>query len=74
MRYATRKVEMAKRRVTMRVDRAKLKAAKQILGTKTITATVDSALDEILKQRSDRLKAARTRLSPAACATYDSKP
>jgi hypothetical protein len=41
---------MAKRRVTVRVDRAKLETVKQILGTKTITATVDSALDEVLKQ------------------------
>jgi hypothetical protein len=43
---------MAKRRVTMRVDRAKLETVKQILGRKTITATVDSALDEVLKQES----------------------
>jgi hypothetical protein len=42
---------MAKRRVTMRIDRAKLEAAKKILGTKTIAETVDSALDEILNFR-----------------------
>ncbi len=59
---------MAMRRVTMRVDRAKLEAAKQILGTKTITATVDSALDQILKQRSDQLEAA----SCASCAALSS--
>jgi Arc/MetJ family transcription regulator len=49
---------VGKRRVTLRIDRANLEAAKKILGTRTIAETVDAALDEILKQRGNQLEAA----------------
>jgi Arc/MetJ family transcription regulator len=45
---------MAKRRVTTRVDRAKLKAAKKILGTRTTTETVDAALDAVVHREAGR--------------------
>lgn len=58
---------MAKRRVSVRIDRTSLDAAKKILGTKTISETVDVALDEILKQRRDQLEAASSASRAAFC-------
>ena len=59
---------MAKRRrVSIRIDQASLTRAKEILGTKTITETVDVALDEILKRRSDQLDAASSASRAAFC-------
>lgn len=40
-----------KKRTALRIDRDKLEAVREILGTKTISETVDAALDEILKRR-----------------------
>jgi Arc/MetJ family transcription regulator len=59
---------MAKRRrVSIRIDQASLTRAKEILETKTITETVDVALDEILKRRSDQLDAASSASRAATC-------
>ena len=33
----------------MAIDRAKVDEARQILGTKTLAATVDAALDEVIR-------------------------
>jgi hypothetical protein len=48
-------ITVAKRKTSFEVDTEKVDAAKQILGTKTLTETVDAALDEIVK-RQQRLK------------------
>ncbi|HXV04429.1 MAG TPA: type II toxin-antitoxin system VapB family antitoxin [Solirubrobacterales bacterium] len=40
-----------KRKTSFEIDTAKVDAAKEILGTKTLTATVDAALDEIVKRQ-----------------------
>jgi hypothetical protein len=45
-----------KRKTSFDVDFAKVDAARKILGTKTLTDTVDAALDEVMKlQRRQRL-------------------
>jgi Arc/MetJ family transcription regulator len=36
-------------KTSMVIDRAKVTEARQILGTKTIAATVDAALDEVIR-------------------------
>lgn len=41
----------ARRKTSFEIDPAKVEAAKEILGTKTLTATVDAALEEIVKRR-----------------------
>jgi hypothetical protein len=38
-------------KTSFEIDTAKVEAAKQILGTKTLTDTVDAALSEVLKLR-----------------------
>ncbi|HEV7771274.1 MAG TPA: type II toxin-antitoxin system VapB family antitoxin [Solirubrobacterales bacterium] len=38
-------------KTSFEVDPEKVEAAKQILGTKTLTDTVDAALEEIVKRR-----------------------
>jgi hypothetical protein len=40
-----------KRKTSFEIDTAKVDAAKEILGTKTLTDTVDAALDEIVKRQ-----------------------
>jgi hypothetical protein len=40
-----------KRKTSFVIDTAKVSAAKDILGTKTLTDTVDAALDELVKRR-----------------------
>lgn len=44
-------ITIAKRKTSFEVDIEKVDAAKEILGTKTMTETVDAALDEIVKRR-----------------------
>ncbi len=39
---------MAKRKTSLEVDTEKVDAAKEILGTKTMTETIDAALDEVV--------------------------
>lgn len=47
-----------KRKTSFEVDFAKVEAARQILGTKTLTETVDAALDEVVRlQQRERLAA-----------------
>jgi hypothetical protein len=38
-----------KRKTSFEVDFAKVEAAREILGTKTLTETVDAALDEVVR-------------------------
>jgi hypothetical protein len=40
-----------KRKTSFEIDVAKVEAAKDILGTKTLTDTVDAALSEVVKLR-----------------------
>ena len=44
-------VTIAKRKTSFEIDTEKVDAAREILGTKTMTETVDAALDEIAKRR-----------------------
>lgn len=47
---------IAKRKTSFEVDFAKVESAKEILGTHTLTDTVDAALDEVIKlQQRQRL-------------------
>lgn len=41
----------SKRKTSFEVDDAKVEAAKELLGTKTLTDTVDAALSEVVKVR-----------------------
>jgi hypothetical protein len=43
-----------RRKTSFEVDVAKVQAAKDILGTKTLTDTVDAALSEVVKLRQRR--------------------
>lgn len=38
-----------KRKASLEIDTVKVEAAKEILGTQTLTATVDAALSEVVK-------------------------
>lgn len=40
-----------RRKTSFEIDTAKVSAAKEILGTKTLTDTVDAALSEVVKLR-----------------------
>lgn len=42
---------IAKRKTSFEIDAEKVDVAREILGTKTMTDTVDAALDEIVKRR-----------------------
>jgi Arc/MetJ family transcription regulator len=42
-------ITVAKRKTSFEVDTEKVAAAKEILGTRTMTETVDAALEEIVK-------------------------
>jgi hypothetical protein len=44
-------VAIAKRKTSFEIDTEKVSAAKAVLGTKTMTETVDAALDEIVARR-----------------------
>lgn len=44
-------VSSAKRKTSFEVDFAKVESAKQILGTRTLTETVDAALEEVIRLR-----------------------
>lgn len=44
-------IGIAKRKTSFEVDTEKVEAAREILGTKTMTETVDAALDEIVKRQ-----------------------
>lgn len=43
-----------KHKTSFEIDTAKVNAAKEILGTKTLTDTVDAALSEVVKLRQRR--------------------
>lgn len=43
-----------RRKTSFEIDTAKVAEAKQILGTKTLTETVDAALSEVVKARQRR--------------------
>ena len=43
-----------KRKTSFEIDAAKVATVKEILGTKTLTATVDAALSEVVKLRQRR--------------------
>jgi Arc/MetJ family transcription regulator len=42
---------VSKRKTSLEIDTAKVEAAKEVLGTKGMTDTVDAALEEIVKRR-----------------------
>jgi hypothetical protein len=42
-------ITIAKRKTSFEIDTEKVDAAREILGTKTMTETVDAALEEIVK-------------------------
>jgi putative antitoxin of VapBC-like toxin-antitoxin system len=44
-------ITIAKRKTSFEIDTDKVDAARDILGTKTMTETVDAALDEIVDRR-----------------------
>jgi hypothetical protein len=44
----------SKRKTSFQIDTAKVEAAKAILGTKTLTDTVDAALAEVAKRQQRR--------------------
>lgn len=41
----------SKRKTSFEIDQAKVEAAREVLGTKTLTDTVDAALSEVVKLR-----------------------
>ncbi len=43
-----------RRKTSFAIDTAKVQAAKEVLGTKTLTDTVDAALSEVVKLRQRR--------------------
>jgi hypothetical protein len=45
----------SKRKTSFQIDTAKVEAAKEILGTKTLTDTVDAALAEVAKRQQRRM-------------------
>jgi hypothetical protein len=44
-------ITIAKRKTSFEVDAEKVDIAKEILGTRTMTETIDAALDEIVKRQ-----------------------
>lgn len=63
-------ITIAKRKTSFEVDTDKVEAAKEILGTKTLTDTVDAALEEIVK-RKQRLELLDLLFDPKALALND---
>jgi hypothetical protein len=49
VRYIGGVAAASKRKTSFAVDFAKVESAKEILGTQTLTDTVDAALDEVIK-------------------------
>lgn len=47
-------IAIAKQKTSFEIDTDKVNAARQILGTKTMTETVDTALEEIVKRQQRR--------------------
>ena len=47
-------ITVARRKTSFEIDTEKLDAARKALGTKTMTETVDAALDEIVKREAGR--------------------
>ncbi len=45
---------IAKRKTSFEIDFAKVESAREILGTRTLTDTVDAALDEVIKLQQRR--------------------
>ena len=52
--YTPRVATTARRKTSFEVDFDKVESAKEILGTRTLTDTVDAALDEVIKLRQRR--------------------
>jgi Arc/MetJ family transcription regulator len=50
-RYTSSVGTAARRKTSFEIDPAKVEAAREILGTKTLTDTVDAALSEVVKLR-----------------------
>lgn len=50
-RYTRRMAAATKRKTSFEIDTAKVAAAKEVLGTKGLTDTVDAALDEVVKRQ-----------------------
>ena len=53
-RYHQTVAAKARRKTSFEIDTAKVAAAKEVLGTKTLTDTVDAALSEVVKLRQRR--------------------
>ncbi len=51
LRYHASVSTVTRHKTSFEIDTAKVEAAKDILGTKTLTDTVDAALSEVLKLR-----------------------
>ena len=47
-------ITVAKRKTSLEVDTEKVDAAREILGTKTMTETIDTALDAIAQREAGR--------------------
>ncbi|HET9162134.1 MAG TPA: hypothetical protein VFN89_01650 [Solirubrobacterales bacterium] len=62
----------SEQKVSLEIDTAKVCAAKEILGTKTLTDTVDAALSEIVRSHRRRQLIALL-FRPGALALDDSK-
>src|ERR1700733_4810117 len=52
--YGGEVITIDKRKTSFEIDSDKVNAAREILGTKTLTETVDIALDEIVKREGRR--------------------
>lgn len=50
-RYIRRVTPSSRRKTSFEIDPAKVEAAKQVLGTRTLTDTVDAALAEVVAVR-----------------------
>jgi hypothetical protein len=59
-----------RRKTSFEIDTAKVQAAKDVLGTKTLTDTVDAALSEVIKLR-QRRALAELLFTPGALALDD---
>lgn len=51
MRYLGKMATTTRRKTSFEVDFEKVASAKEILGTRTLTDTVDAALDEVVRLR-----------------------
>lgn len=51
LRYIASMESATRRKTSFEIDTAKVSAAKEVLGTKTLTDTVDVALSEVVKLR-----------------------